>query len=130
MGLACGWFGLGMELLGRDTEPWGSHMPHLLCPCCCRHLCRWIHVAPFQQNTPKGCKDDDEKCEEWAILGECERQLLLLLACCWPARTHTSTLGCVLVCWGACVGAGCCASAGPAASHLKQAHTVAEAGHK
>ena len=34
---------------------------------------RWIHVGPFQSGgTSKGCQDDDEKCEEWAVMGECE----------------------------------------------------------
>lgn len=34
---------------------------------------RWIHVGPFQpQGAAKGCTDSDEKCEEWAVLGECE----------------------------------------------------------
>lgn len=34
---------------------------------------RWIHVGPFQAGgTSKGCTDEDEKCEEWAVMGECE----------------------------------------------------------
>lgn len=30
-------------------------------------------MGPFQpQGAAKGCTDSDEKCEEWAVLGECE----------------------------------------------------------
>ena len=33
-------------------------------------------MSAFQPGGTKGCVDDEDKCEEWAILGECERTLL------------------------------------------------------
>lgn len=32
-------------------------------------------MGPFQSGSTslKGCTDEDEKCEEWAVMGECER---------------------------------------------------------
>ena len=29
-------------------------------------------MSAFQPGGTKGCVDDEDKCEEWAILGECE----------------------------------------------------------
>lgn len=30
-------------------------------------------MAPFQPAAAdRDCKDDDDKCEEWAVMGECE----------------------------------------------------------
>ncbi|PSC71217.1 putative prolyl 4-hydroxylase 6 isoform B [Micractinium conductrix] len=43
---------------------------------------RWIHVAPFQPGGTKGCVDDDEKCEEWAVMGECKTNPAFMLAKC------------------------------------------------
>lgn len=45
---------------------------------------RWIHVGPFQPPGTKhraGCVDDHDKCEEWAVMGECECPALLPPCC-------------------------------------------------
>lgn len=36
---------------------------------------KWIHVAAFEKPRPKNgsCSNEDEKCEEWAAYGECQK---------------------------------------------------------
>jgi len=34
---------------------------------------KWIHVGAFNKSQRKGCVDDNDRCEEWASTGECEK---------------------------------------------------------
>ncbi|KAL4452128.1 hypothetical protein ABPG75_007790 [Micractinium tetrahymenae] len=70
----------GSALLFYSLKPNGdedSASTHGSCPTLAGEkwsATRWIHVGPFQVGgTSKGCTDDDEKCEEWAVMGECEK---------------------------------------------------------
>ena len=57
---------------------------------------RWIHVGPFQpQGAAKGCTDADEKCEEWAVLGECECALRCLAVWLKASAVRTASACCV-----------------------------------
>lgn len=47
---------------------------------------RWIHVDAFNSGaTSSDCIDQHDKCEEWAILGECEKNSAFMLESCKKA---------------------------------------------
>ena len=47
-------------------------------------------MAPFQAASyNKGCTDDNDKCEEWSITGECEYRR----RCCCCAGTSVHSIG-------------------------------------
>jgi prolyl 4-hydroxylase len=79
----------GSALLFYSLKPSGEEDPastHGSCPTLAGEkwsATRWIHVGPFQpQGLAKGCTDSDEKCEEWAVLGECEKNPAYMLSNC------------------------------------------------
>lgn len=69
----------GAALLFYSLKPNGEEDPastHGSCPTLAGEkwsATRWIHVAPFQPAPAlRDCVDNDDKCEEWAVMGECE----------------------------------------------------------
>lgn len=46
---------------------------------------KWMHVGPFQTGTSSastGCKDNNQRCEEWAMMGECKNNPAYMLEYC------------------------------------------------
>ena len=46
---------------------------------------KWLHVSSFQNSIHSkivGCQDYHENCEEWAQIGECEKNMKFMIAKC------------------------------------------------
>ena len=101
----------GNALLFYSLHPDGSEDPRSLHGSCPTlkgtkySATKWIHVGPFntgtrKATTPGGCNDTNDRCEEWAAWGECEKNAgYMLSACrkacgkCTPPSPKTDSVG-------------------------------------